>query len=408
MSSGIKFKETEIGMIPEDWEVKKINQVTDQIFSGGTPNTRKPEYWDGNIPWLSSGETRNTFIFKTEKKITELGVKNSSTRLAKEEDVVVASAGQGYTRGQTSFCMIDTYINQSVVALRANKEKLKPLFLFYNLVARYNELRRISDAHSSRGSLTTKLLADLNIQIPPIQEQTVIAKILSDLDLKIALNRSMNSTLEAIGQALFRRWFVELEFPDGEGKPYRSSGGEMVDSELGEVPKGWSIKTVGEVIELAYGKALKDDIRRQGSVPVYGSNGQIGWHNEKLVEGPGIVVGRKGNPGIITWSHTAFFPIDTTFYVVPKGMIRSMYYLFFALQLQDLPSLGADSAVPGLNRNMVYMNKMVVPSPKILQVFDEYMREIYNKIQANDEQSRTLASLRDALLPKLMSGEIRV
>lgn len=232
-----KFKQTEIGIIPEDWEVKKINQVTDQIFSGGTPDTRKSEYWDGNIPWLSSGETSNTFIIETERKITELGVKNSSTRLAKAEDIVVASAGQGYTRGQVSFCMIDTYINQSVVALRA-KEIIKPLFLFYNLVSRYNELRRISDAHSSRGSLTTKLLADLNIQIPPIQEQTVIAKILSDLDLKIALNRSVNSTLEAIGQALFKHWFIDFEFPNEEGKPYRSGGGEMVETELGEVPKG--------------------------------------------------------------------------------------------------------------------------------------------------------------------------
>ncbi|MDE1819183.1 MAG: restriction endonuclease subunit S, partial [Thaumarchaeota archaeon] len=103
--------------MPEDWEVKKINDVKEKIFSGGTPDTRKQEYWDGSIPWLSSGETHNRFIRNTEKKITELGVKNSSTKLVKVRDVIVASAGQGYTRGQTSFCMIDTYINQSIVAL---------------------------------------------------------------------------------------------------------------------------------------------------------------------------------------------------------------------------------------------------------------------------------------------------
>jgi type I restriction enzyme S subunit len=408
MSFETKFKETEIGMIPEDWDVKKVNQVTDQIFSGGTPDTRKSEYWNGNIPWLSSGETSNTFIFETERKITESGVKNSSTRLAKIGDIVVASAGQGYTRGQVSFCMIDTYVNQSVVVLRANKEILEPRFLFYNLVSRYNELRRISDAHSSRGSLTTKLLADLDIQIPPIQEQTAIAKILSDLDLKIALNRQMNSTLEAIGQALFKHWFVDFEFPNEEGKPYRSSGRKMEETELGEAPKGWRIMTIRDILELAYGKSLKEQERHAGTIPVYGSNGQIGWHDEKLAEGPGIVVGRKGNPGIITWSHTAFFAIDTTFYVVPKGEIQSMYYLFHALRLQDLPSLGADSAVPGLNRNLAYMNKIIVPTPNVLEMFDTQLRGLYNQVYSNEKQSRTLAALRDTLLPKLMSGEIRV
>ena len=141
---------------------------------------------------------------------------------------------------------------------------------------------------------------------------------------------------------------------------------------------------------------------------MYGSNGQVGWHDEKLVDGPGIIVGRKGNPGIVTWSHTVFYPIDTTFYVVPKSPIQSMYYLFHALRQQDLPSLGADSAVPGLNRNIAYMNRMIAPSSKTMNLFDTHLKELYKKIQSNDEQSHTLAMIRDALLPKLMSGEIRL
>lgn len=233
-----KFKETEIGLIPEDWDVKKLKDVTSQIFSGGTPNTRMEEYWDGDIPWLSSGETRNRFIKFTGRTITKDGVKNSSTRLAKNGDVVVAGAGQGHTRGQASFCLIDTYINQSVVALRANEKKLVPLYLFYNILSRYNELRQISDAHSSRGSLTTKLLANLNIQLPPIEEQNSIANILYSLDDKIELNRRMNTTLEQIAQAIFKQWFIDFEFPDENGQPYRSSGGDMVDSELGEI-RSW-------------------------------------------------------------------------------------------------------------------------------------------------------------------------
>src|SRR5690606_5882166 len=211
--------------------------------------TRKPEYWGGSIPWLSSGETRQKFIRNTEKKITQAGVDNSSTRLARKGDVVVAAAGQGYTRGQVSFCLIDTYINQSIVALRADIKKIAPLFLFYNLSSRYKELRQISDAHSSRGSLTTKLLADLNIPVPALEEQEEISKILSSLDFKIDLNHQMNKTFEEIGKAIFKHWFIDFEFPDEEGKPYKSSGGEMVYNEelRKEIPKEWKIEELPQV-----------------------------------------------------------------------------------------------------------------------------------------------------------------
>ena len=107
--------------------IRKVELVNlcEKIFSGGTPDTTKPEYWDGIIPWLNSGETRNDFILETEDKITELGVKNSATQLALKGDIVMASAGQGKTRGQSSFCLIDTYVNQSVIVLRANQEKIE-------------------------------------------------------------------------------------------------------------------------------------------------------------------------------------------------------------------------------------------------------------------------------------------
>jgi type I restriction enzyme S subunit len=197
----------------------------------------------------------------------------------------------------------------------------------------------------------------------------------------------MNETLEAMAQGLFKSWFV--------------------DATQAGLPKGWRVGTLGELIELAYGKALKEENRRLGEIPVFGSNGQVGWHNEKLVAGPGIVVGRKGNPGIVTWSPTDFFPIDTTFYVVPKGECRSLYFLFYALRAHDLASLGADSAVPGLNRNMAYLSQQIVPPPEALNRFDGVVKPLFENIHANDSESRTLVALRDALLPRLLSGELR-
>ena len=181
----------------------------------------------------------------------------------------------------------------------------------------------------------------------------------------------------------------------------------LVDSELGPIPEGWEVKTLGALIELAYGKALKANERKNGSVPVYGSNGQVGWHDERLVAGPGIVVGRKGNPGVVTWAHSDFFPIDTTFYVIPKNTNQGLPFLFFALIVQDLPSVSADSAVPGLNRNLAYMNSQFVPDKMVIDEFGNCANAIFARRYRLEEESRFLTALRDALLPKLISGEIR-
>ena len=157
--------ESELGEVPRGWEVTNINAVTKSIFSGGTPSTKETAYWNGEIPWLSSGETRNKIIVSTEKSITELAVNKSSTKQAIYGDILIASAGQGHTRGQTSFNGMSCYINQSIVALRAN-DRISGYWLYYCLEPRYDEMRSLSDSHSSRGSLTTKLLASMPVILP--------------------------------------------------------------------------------------------------------------------------------------------------------------------------------------------------------------------------------------------------
>jgi len=166
-------------------------------------------------------------------------------------------------------------------------------------------------------------------------------------------------------------------------------------------------RKLGNLIDLAYGKALKEGDRRPGNVAVYGSNGQIGWHDEKLADGPGIIVGRKGNPGIVTWVPIDFFAIDTTFYVVPKTECSSLYFLFLALKAMTWHRWGR-LRVPGLNRNMAYMSKQLVPPSHALQAFDHYVRPLFERVQRGKEESRSIAASRDAILPKLISGELRV
>ena len=144
-------------------EMTTIENYAERIYSGGTPATSNAAYWDGAFGWFSSGETRNRFVISTEKSITQTGIDNSSTKLASKHDIVMASAGQGFTRGQTSMLLIDTYVNQSVIVIHADRNILP--YLFWNLANRYEELRAISDSSSIRGSLTTKMIAAFEIPL---------------------------------------------------------------------------------------------------------------------------------------------------------------------------------------------------------------------------------------------------
>ena len=155
----------------------KIINLSDSIFSGGTPSTTNQEYWKGEYNWLSSGETKNRFIKATEKFISVEAIKNSSTKLSIPGDILIASAGQGHTRGQVSYNCINTYINQSIICIRPNSKIIHPKYLFYNLSSKYNQLRQLSDSHSIRGSLTTKLIGSMEIYIHNSNTQRHIVNI---------------------------------------------------------------------------------------------------------------------------------------------------------------------------------------------------------------------------------------
>ncbi len=196
------FEDSDLGEIPKGWKAGKVSDLCDAIYSGGTPSTQNPEYWDGDIPWLSSGETRERFIIDTEKLITAAGVSNSSTRLAPAMSTVIASAGQGNTRGQTSLLTINSYVNQSVVVLTAKPQTSSPYHQFFDLERRYEEFRRVSDAHSSRGSLTTKLLAGLDAVLPPHQVNRAFDAAVADAVKRIVRNLHESRTLAALRDTL--------------------------------------------------------------------------------------------------------------------------------------------------------------------------------------------------------------
>lgn len=275
---------------------------------------------------------------------------------------------------------------------------------------------------SVQAKLSQRNLNQIPIPYPTHESQRLaIADILGTLDDKIELNRRMNETLEAMARALFRSWFVDFEpvraKVEGRWRPGESLPGlpahlhplfpdRLVESEMGEIPEGWSVSSVGEEVELPYGRALKSDDRKVGSIPVMGSNGTVGYHDTALATGPGIVVGRKGNPGFVRWVSTDFWPIDTTFYVRPRREL-TLEYLYQALLGQDLASLAADSAVPGINRNFIYANTILVPPLDLVSTYSAVVEPLWRLSAQHEIGSESVKSIRDTLLPELLSGRVR-
>ena len=398
-----------------DWKTFRVKEFAD-VIGGGTPKTKVAEYWNGSIPWLTPKDLSNytgRYVSKGERNISLKGLTNSSARILPPKSVLLTSrAPVGYL----AIAKNELTTNQGFRSLVV-KERFCPEFIYYLLLNNIEYLKRHASG-STFQELSGGTLNELEFVIPEnTSEQRAIAHILGSLDDKIELNRRMNQTLEAMARAIFKSWFVDFDpvRAKAEGRPTGLPDNiaalfpdSFQDSELGEIPRGWAVKTISEVAEFAYGKALKASDRKPGDVPVFGSNGQVGLHNEALAKGPGIVIGRKGNPGIVTWSYEDFFPIDTTFYVKRTGIVASLNYLFYALKAQDLPSLSADSAVPGLNRSLAYMSKILVPHEDVLTAFDGKVDPLFQKIYENEKEAETLASLRDTLLPKLISGELRI
>jgi type I restriction enzyme S subunit len=399
-----------------EWRNITLGQVTD-FLSGGTPSKDAPQYWGGTIPWVSAKDMKRFLLDDTEDHVTEDGAANG-TKLVPPDTVLLLARGMTLLN-DVPICVVKRSMtfNQDVKALRP-KPGVRNEFLPYLLLGNKERLLSLVDlAGHGTGRLNSDELKALDVVLPPEPEQRAIAYILGTLDDKIELNRRMNETLEAMARALFKSWFVDFDpvraKAEGRNIGLPKSIADLFpdsfeDSELGEIPRGWEVKTLGDLLELAYGKALKAEDRHDGNIPVYGSNGQVGWHDEWLVAGPGIVVGRKGNPGIATWVSTDFFPIDTTFYVVPKSVCPSLEFLSQVLRAQDLASLGADSAVPGLNRNLAYMSRQVLPPLPLLAHFERLASAFSQRVNRANSETRTLVDLRDTLLPKLISGELRM
>ncbi len=235
-----------------------------------------------------------------------------------------------------------------------------------------------------------------HIPVPPIPEQKRIAGILSAYDELIENSQQRIKVLETMARNLYREWFVHYRYPSHENTP-------LIPSPLGNIPKGWEVKKLGEILELDYGKALKKEDRRDGQFPVYGSSGIVGTHDSKLVEGPGIIVGRKGNVGSVFWCDEDFYVIDTAYFVTSSLPLRFLFYV-----LPTLNFINSDAAVPGLSRNQAYTLEILVPPAALLTKFCSLAETFEGQVATLQRQIQNLRKTRDLLLPRLLSGQIAI
>lgn len=376
------------------WRARKLDELG---FVGRGRSRHRPrnapELYGGPYPFFQTGDIKaaDLYLRHAEQSYSEAGLAQS--KLWEPGTLCITIAAN---IAETAILAIPGCFPDSVVGFIANKDEADVRFVKY-----YIDLIKLQIQNVSKGTTQDNLSLDKLLQfdfaVPSLDTQRKIASILSAYDDLIESNNRRIAIFEEMAQSLYREWFVEFRFPGHEKARF-------IDSPMGKIPEGWKATVLGDVLELAYGKALKADDRQPGEIPVYGSGGVVGVHDVAYAKGPGIIVGRKGNVGSVYWSDTDFFPIDTVFFVNTKVPLHYMYY---NLRLSQ-SFLNSDAAVPGLNRAQSYHNPFMLPSQVVMSDFQEQCETAFEALRNLRSRNEILRTTRDLLLPKLMSGQLDV
>jgi len=387
-------KRNKIQLMPENWKKYSLGDLSEDISYGYTESASKEEI---GPKFLRITDIQNDFINWNEVPYCKISEKDLIKYQVEIGDIVVARTGN--STGATS--MIKNQINavyaSYLIRYRLNKKIAVPGFI--DFVLRSNSWKNYVDAikgGSAQPGANAKQFAAFEINVPPLQEQKAIASILSALDDKIELNLEMNKTLEKMAMALYKHWFVDFG-------PFQE--GEFVDTELGEIPKGWEVKQLEDLLEIKYGKDHKK--LKEGNIPVYGSGGIMRYVDTFLYDQESILIPRKGTLSNLFYLSEPFWSVDTMFYSKFRKQNFGKY-IFYFLKSLDLASMDVGSAVPSLTTELLKRIKILVPSIQEVEKFNEIVSGYFEVMESNKDENQTLTQLRDTLLPKLISGEVRV
>ena len=382
------------------------------VIGGGTPKTTEESYWNGSIPWLSvkdfCGDKK--YVYNTEKSITVEGLNNSSTKLLHKDNIIISARG---TVGELAMIPYDMAFNQSCFGL-IPKGNNDPHFVYYLLKDKVRSLK--SQTQGSVFDTITKATFD-RIECADYSEedQRRIASILSSLDRKIELNNKINADLEEMAQAIFKNWFVDFE-------PFKD--GKFVDSELGMIPEGWKVGTLGDITK---NKSAKVKERNDVKVLSPVTTGELVLSEEyftKQVFSSSIAkykIVNKGdfayNPARVNIGSLGRNDFDFDGCVSPVYVVFSVldgYENYFDLfrKTDFFKDSVASLAIGGVRQSLSYDDlssiEVIIPSENAVEEFNNLYNQMKKTIKANKLESSRLSLLRDTLLPRLMSGEIEV
>lgn len=385
----------------------KLSEIMD-LIGGGTPKTTKPEYWDGDIPWLSVKDFNNDFrfVYETEKHITELGLNNSSTKLLQAGDIIISARG---TVGEIATIPFPMAFNQSCYGLRAKKEIVTADFLYYLIKHNIHVLKK--NTHGSVfDTITRDTFAGIEVDIPDMDSQSKIAEILSNIDEKIEVNVRINENLEQQARAVFQAWFIDYE-PFG-----------------GAAPSDWRPSTLGQIAELktdSWSPAKNPDVMVEHySIPAFDEQHYpvfeiaAGIKSNKYILNSNSVMISKLNPDTKRiWRPlclSAHSVCSTEFIVYEAKKQDQRDYIYSILDstpfLNHLCShtTGSTNSRQRATPKSTLDFTLCLPPDSIIEDFCQIVTPMYDLIASNIVENQSLAKTRDSLLPRLMSGELDV
>jgi len=407
-----------------------LKEVSELITKGTTPTSIGGEFTDSGIYFVKSesicdSKFLNRDVFGYIDEETDRKLKRS--RLAKD-DLLFSIAGAylgkiGIVRNED----LPANTNQAVGIVRLNKNIVDVNYVFYYFSQNHiNQYINKLSSQSSQPNLNLDLLGKLEIELKDINTQQKIAAVLSSLDSKIELNNKINAELEAMAKTLYDYWFVQFDFPDKDGKPYKTSGGKMVwnDELKREIPDGWEVSSLKDIVELVKGNVNPSDIKT--NTPYVGLE-HIGrktivlsdWANSESANSDktafkkhDILFG-KIRPYFHKVAVATFDGITSTDTII----LRPKENIYFGLALQTVftdkfieiaTQSSTGSKMPRADWNVLQDYKFPIPKSDLLKPFQNVFESALNKIEVSVIENQTLSELRDWLLPMLMNGQVKV
>lgn len=393
-------------------QTKLLSEISLTIGSGLTPLRSNPKFWDnGTISWLKTEQLGEKYIYSTNELISKNALEETSIKVFPTDSLSIAMYGEGKTRGNLSILKKPMTTNQACCNVVIDSNKANFEYVYYYLKTQYEALRSLSSG--VRKNLNSSDIKNYPINLPDsLEEQESIAKVLKSLDDKIELNNKISTELEIMAKTLYDYWFVQFDFPDADGKPYKSSGGKMVYNELlkREIPEGWGDCSLGDITELYQPQTISEkEMLDEGRYLVYGANGIVGRYDQYNHEESVVTITCRGNScGTINFTRPFSWITGNAMVVKPKSALLVPDYILNLLRSSGVDNVITGSAQPQITRTNLSPLSVINPNQEMLKKYASIATNLFEKRICILEENEMLAKLRDWLLPMLMNGQVKV